>query len=97
MTTLAIVVTLGFMSLKYPTWQSGAIIVGGTAYLLGLIFWFVVEFDDPCHGLWYIKSIDPEWLEEDPKKWRAAYRKWRREKEAAERIVVVAEETSEVA
>ncbi|OHB20328.1 MAG: hypothetical protein A2854_01065 [Parcubacteria group bacterium RIFCSPHIGHO2_01_FULL_56_18] len=68
MSSLALAVISGFMALHYSSVWGGMIVVGTTTYLLALIFWVVVEFDDPCHGIWFIKSIQKEWLLEDPKK-----------------------------
>lgn len=67
MSSLALAVISGFMALHYSSAWGGMIVVGTTTYLLSLIFWVVVEFDDPCHGIWFIKSIQPDWLLEDPK------------------------------
>lgn len=82
MSLLALAVISGFMALHYSSAWGGMIVVGTTTYLFALIFWVVVEFDDPCHGIWFIKSIRPEWLSKDPKK-VAKERKIRKAEEAA--------------
>ena len=58
------------MCLKYVSVQSGFLFVGSTAYLFVLIFLVIYEIDDPCSGLWYIRSIPKEWLQIDVKKFR---------------------------
>ena len=63
-------VLLTFMSLKYPSETSGITVVGTTAYLFSLVYFVIKEVDDPCGGIWYIKSIPKEWLKIDPRKWR---------------------------
>lgn len=67
MSSLALAVISGFMALHYSSVWGGTIVVGTTTYLLALIFWVVVEFDDPCHGIWFIKRIQEDWLVENPK------------------------------
>lgn len=63
-------ILLAFMCLKYVSVQSGFLFVGSTAYLFVLIFLVIYEIDDPCSGLWYIRSIPKEWLQIDVKKFR---------------------------
>lgn len=64
-------ILLAFMSLPYPTWKCGMILVSTTSYLFCLIYMVVREIDDPCDGIWFIRSIPAEWLEIDIKAWRA--------------------------
>ena len=64
------VILLALMCLRYVSLQSGFLFIGSTAYLFTLIFLVIYEIDDPCTGLWYIKSIPKEWLEIDVKKFR---------------------------
>lgn len=68
-----------FMRLGYPSVTDALTMIGSVSYLLALIFVVVKEIDDPCGGLWYIKSIPEEWLKIDPKVWR----KKRHERERA--------------
>ncbi len=63
-------VLLAFMLLKYPDATSGIACVGSVAYLFSLIFYVIVEIDDPCSGTWFIKSIPQEWLKIDSRHWR---------------------------
>jgi len=66
----SVAVLVGFMSVKYPNGIYGIIVISSTSYLLSLLFIVVREIDDPCGGLWFIKSLPEEWLEIDCKKWR---------------------------
>jgi hypothetical protein len=63
-------ILLVFMCLKYVSLQSRLLFIGSTSYLFVLIFLVIYEIDDPCSGLWYIRSIPKEWLEIDVKKFR---------------------------
>lgn len=72
MGSLSIAVLGSFMALKYPDVLSGVSFIGSTAYLFGLILVVVREIDDPCTGVWFIKSIPAEWLEINVKEWRAS-------------------------
>ena len=60
----------GFMSLKFPDMVCGLICISGVSYLEALIFFVIVEIDDPCGGVWVIKSIPREWLVVNAKEWR---------------------------
>lgn len=64
------VILLAMMCLKYVSLQSGLLFIGSTSYLFTLIFLVIYEIDDPCSGLWYIKSIPKEWLQIDVKEFR---------------------------
>jgi hypothetical protein len=70
MTVFSLAILTGFMSLKYPSALGGILITSSTAYLLSLIFFVIVEIDDPCGGIWFIQNIHDEWLKIDVKKWR---------------------------
>ena len=61
----------GFMVLKYPNGWAGTVIVFFVTFYLALIHAVIIEIDDPCSGIWYIKNIPEEWLSIDPKKYRA--------------------------
>ncbi|MBU6371014.1 MAG: hypothetical protein KGH93_02160 [Patescibacteria group bacterium] len=63
-------ILLAFMCLPYASVQSGFLLIGSTTYLFVLVFLVIYEIDDPCTGLWYIRSIPKEWLEVDVKKFR---------------------------
>lgn len=63
-------ILLTFMCLKYVSAESGFLFIGSTTYLFVLIFLVIYEIDDPCTGLWYIRSIPKEWLQIDVKKFR---------------------------
>ncbi len=63
-------VLAGFLLLKYPGPWSGGILIFGVTFLLALMYIMILEIDDPCSGLWYIKSIPEEWLEIDAKEYR---------------------------
>ncbi|HTY39868.1 MAG TPA: hypothetical protein VMC43_02155 [Candidatus Paceibacterota bacterium] len=71
MFVLSAAVLGGFMGLKYPDFTSGAFCVTTTAYLIALIFFVIVEIDNPFSGLWFIKNVHDGWLETDVKEWRA--------------------------
>ncbi len=64
------VILLALMCLKYVSLQSGMLFIASTTYLFTLIFLVIYEIDDPCTGLWYIRSIPKEWLQIDVKKFR---------------------------
>jgi len=67
-----------FMTLHYPDAKTGELVVGSVAYVLSLLFFIVIEIDDPCAGLWFIHDIDPEWLNEDHRKYLARMRQRRK-------------------
>jgi hypothetical protein len=67
---LAGTVVFGFMGLKYPGPQGAMVILGSLAYVFALIFVVVGEIDNPCSGIWFIKSIPQEWIDVDVKEWR---------------------------
>ncbi len=77
MTIFSGAILLGFMCLQYPSIKGGLVVTFSTSYLLSLIFFVVVEIDDPCGGLWFIKNIPHEWLDIDVK----AHRRRRHEQE----------------
>lgn len=60
----------GFMSLDYPNSISGFTVIGSTSYILFLVLFIIKEMDDPCSGLWFIKSMHLEWLSLNAKEWR---------------------------
>lgn len=65
-----------FMGLHYPDALSGLACVGSTAYIFGLIFFVIMEIDNPLSGIWFIRNIHQEWLDTDVKVWREGhYRK----------------------
>ena len=70
MAVLSSAVLLAFMGLDYPDRLSGFIFVGSTAYLFTLIVLVVMEIDNPCSGIWFIKDIPEEWLAINAKEWR---------------------------
>ncbi|MFA6494874.1 MAG: hypothetical protein WC246_00710 [Candidatus Paceibacterota bacterium] len=70
MIVLSLAVLAAFMGIKYPDVWSGTLLISSTAYLFVLIFLVIIEIDDPCSGLWFIKNIHKEWLEINPKEWR---------------------------
>ena len=67
---LSFFLLVSFMLLNYPTPISGFIVIGSTAYLLTLILFVVIEVDNPCAGLWFIKDIPDEWLTLDVEEYR---------------------------
>lgn len=67
---LSLAVLAAFMGIKYPDAASGALMISSTSYLFVLIFLVIIEIDDPCSGIWFIKNIHKEWLEINPKEWR---------------------------
>ena len=71
MAVLSLFLLGGFMSLHYPDAASGLIIVSGTAYLLALVLFVIVEIDYPCSGIWFIKHIPEKWLMTDVREYRA--------------------------
>jgi hypothetical protein len=72
--TLMLVLSLfligGFAVMHYPDAVSGFICVGTTTYLLTLIMVVIIEIDDPCSGVWFIKDIPEDWLTMDVKQYR---------------------------
>ena len=73
-----------FLTLKYPDEISGTWCCASVAYLLSMIFFIVLEIDDPCKGIWVIKSIPVEWRTINPKKHRELRNKDTQEKFAKE-------------
>jgi hypothetical protein len=69
-TILALTVLGGFLFLDYSSAVRGAFFVGGATFVFSLLCMVVIEMDDPCYGLWVIKSIPHDWLEMDCKEWR---------------------------
>jgi hypothetical protein len=47
------------------------VVIFCVTFYLALIHVVIIEIDDPCSGLWYIKNIPEDWLVIDPKKYRA--------------------------
>lgn len=68
--TVSTILLASFMSIHYPSWLDGAIVIAGVTYVFTLFFLVANEIDDPCAGLWYIRHIPEAWLRVDPKKWR---------------------------
>lgn len=60
----------GFMILNYTDVTSGIICIASTSYLFALVFFVLVEIDDPCSGIWVVGSIPKVWLHIDAKAWR---------------------------
>jgi len=60
----------GFMSLDYPSVVAGLTVISSTSYILFLVLFIIKEMDDPCSGLWFIKSMHLEWLSLNAKEWR---------------------------
>lgn len=72
------VVMLGtMMAIEYPSATAGLICVCTLTYLLVLTFIVVVEIDNPCSGLWYIKDIPEEWLKKDVEEYRREHCTWK--------------------
>ena len=59
-----------FTLVCYATALDGFFCITICVYTLGLYFVVVVQVDDPCHGLWFIKGIPPDWLEINVREWR---------------------------
>ncbi len=70
MLVISFAVLVAFMLLQYTNAHSGAIFISSVAYLFSLIFFVVVEIDDPSTGTWFIKTIPKEWLKIDSREWR---------------------------
>ena len=68
--TMSLGMLSGFLALRYPTAWAGGIIIFSVTFFLSLMYVVIIEIDDPCSGLWYIKNIPEEWLALDPKKYR---------------------------
>jgi hypothetical protein len=64
-----------FMGLPYPDAQSGLVCIGSTTFLFGLVFFVVMEIDNPLSGIWFIKNIHEEWMQIDVKEWRKDHNK----------------------
>lgn len=71
----AMSIILCFMIIDYEVPSEGLFCIALCSYLLAIYFVVVVEVDDPCHGLWHIRSIPESWLETDPAKYRQRYLK----------------------
>ena len=83
MIVLSSAVLLSFMSLQYPSARAGLVLISSTSYLFSLLYMVIREIDDPCGGIWFIRSVPPEWLEINVKVWRAErHEKARKEYEA---------------
>lgn len=70
MTILALCLIGAFMGLKYPTASSGFWYIGSTTYILSLIYWIIIEVDNPFTGVFFIKNVHPEWMKLDCRTWR---------------------------
>ena len=68
--TFSLAVLVGFMFLKYPDAVSGIVVVFGVSFLLTLMLVVIIEIDDPCAGVWFIKNMPEIWLTIDAKKYR---------------------------
>ena len=77
-TVLSLILVASFMALKYPNVADGVLTIGTVSYILNLMFFMVREIDDPCCGVWFIKTIHPEWIEMDYKEYREEMWKMRR-------------------
>lgn len=80
MTVFSLAILIGFMALKYPSAMGGILITFSTSYLLSLIFFVIVEIDDPCGGVWFIRNIPDEWLHVNVKDWRRVRHEKERQK-----------------
>jgi hypothetical protein len=78
MTLLASFIIIALMGLKYGDAASGVFVIGTTTYTLSLIYWIIIEIDSPLWGLWFIKSVDREWLMFDVVSLREERRRERR-------------------
>lgn len=59
-----------FMLLHYREVFTGLFCVSTCTYLTAIYFLVLTQIDDPCTGLWFIRSIPQEWLEMDVKAYR---------------------------
>lgn len=83
----------GFLVLKYSSPKTGGTIVFSVAFFLTLMYVVVRAIDDPCSGLWHIKGIPDEWLEIDPKAYRAQRNKDAQEAFSQKKLVAAKEKT----
>ena len=67
---LSLTVLFGFLIIEYPSVLAGAVIVYVVVFVLTLMLVVIIEMDDPCSGLWYIRHIPEDWLQENPKEYR---------------------------
>jgi energy-coupling factor transporter transmembrane protein EcfT len=67
---LSSLIVFGVMTLNYRDLLSGTICVSAITYLFALIFYVIVDIDDPMTGVWVIRDIPKLWFEIDAKKWR---------------------------
>jgi len=59
-----------FIGLPYPDAFSGFACIGSTSFLFGLVFFVIMEIDNPLAGIWFIKNVHHEWMKMDVKVWR---------------------------
>jgi hypothetical protein len=63
-----------FAGVQYPRAIDGWVVISSMSYLLTLIFCVIMELDDPCAGIWFIRSIPEEWLKINVRQYREARR-----------------------
>lgn len=78
------IVLFGFMGLNYSDAGFGIYTVNSFSYILILYFFVLAEIDNPFSGFWYIRSISPEILRIDARKYLEHLRikrfdEWRRD------------------
>lgn len=52
------------ISLNYELYWSGFASVFSMGYMLSLIWEIISDFDDPVNGVWVVKNVPEEWVEE---------------------------------
>jgi hypothetical protein len=60
----ALLVECWTISLHYEWYWTGFASVGSVGYVLSLIWEVIADLDDPIHGVWVIKGVPEEWLED---------------------------------
>lgn len=60
----ASIITGWTTSLHYELYWTGFASVCSVGYILSLIWEIIADFDDPVNGMWVIKGVPPEWIQE---------------------------------
>jgi hypothetical protein len=62
--TTATIIQCWTISFGYTNYWSGFAAVLSVAYVLSLIWEVIADFDDPFHGVWVIKGVPQDWMQE---------------------------------
>jgi len=69
------IILFAFMGLNFRDAWFGIYTVSAFSYVFILYFFMLVEIDNPFSGFWFIRSMRPEWLRIDARKYLERLRK----------------------